>query len=150
MNIDLMSEVNAPLAEGVEWLVKRGFETTLSPRGRICRDEVIMGKWVKLDENANILLVVEGGVSDEGQSWTVSTKLTNDTSLAPIMVSDKGVLSITESTPEHALIAMGAALERMAGMLPSLRAARAEYEKRITTITDSEVTSIMKELEEKN
>ena len=134
----MQNECQSPLADGTGWLMRHGFETTQAPHGRVCRDEVVMGKWVQLDKDAKVLVSAEGRTQKGQPLWTMRIVVSDDTALTPCVGDLSKLLLYWYDNPADASGMLSTVLCKFIELLPSLRAVRHEYEQRVSdTLSDA-------------
>ena len=134
----MQNEYSAPLAPGTDWLMRHGFETTQAPNGRVCRDEVVMGKWVQLDKDAKVLVSAEGKVHEGKPLWTMRIVVSDDMALAHCVSQLVELMTVWHGHPAAAACMLSTVLWKFIELLPSLRAIRHEYEQRVSdTLSDA-------------
>lgn len=136
--IIIQNECRAPLALGTDWLTRHGFETTQAPSGRVCRDEVVMGKWVQLDKDAKVLVSAEGKVHEGKPLWTMRIVVSDDLALTQCVSQLADLMTVWHDHPASAACMLSTILWKFIELLPSLRAVRHEYEQRVSdTLSDA-------------
>jgi hypothetical protein len=139
----IQNECSAPLAVGTDWLIRHGFETTQAPNGRVCRDEVIMGKWVQLDKDAKVLVSAEGKLNEGRSLWIMRIVVSDDMALAHCVTQLSELLVYWYDNPADASGMLSTVLWKFIELLPSLRAIRHEYEQRVSDTLSDEADAMM-------
>ena len=139
----IQNECSAPLAIGTDWLTRHGFETTQAPNGRVCRDEVVMGKWVQLDEAAKVLVSAEGKLNEGRSLWTMRIVVSDDMALAHCVSQLAELMTVWHDHPAAAACMLSTVLWKFIELLPSLRAVRHEYEQRVSDLLSDAADAMM-------
>lgn len=130
----MQNECQAPLADGAGWLMRHGFETSQAPHGRVCLDEVVMGKWVQLDKDAKVLVSAEGKAHRGKPAWTMRVVVSDDLALAHCASQLSELLTVWHGHPADASGMLSTVLCKFIELLPSLRAVRHEYEQHVSDV----------------
>lgn len=139
----IQNECSAPLAIGTDWLTRHGFETTQVPNGRVCRDDVVMGKWVQLDKDAKVLVSAEGKAHEGKPLWTMRIVVSDDMALAHCVSQLAELMTVWHDHPAAAACMLSTVLWKFIELLPSLRAVRHEYEQRVSDLLSDAADAMM-------